>query len=89
MSPQRLTNDVVLVLQWLRNKRHNPPLRVDDHRHLPIQLAVTQAMFDLFRLYAKAANLHLVIAPTTDLYAAVSPFADIAWAIDSQFLAIG
>ncbi|MNQ76157.1 hypothetical protein D3C85_909800 [compost metagenome] len=89
MSLQRITSRPGPVFLRSGEEGQNPPMAVDDHRHLTVQLAVTQAAFDLFRLDPKTANLHLIVAPSAQFDAFARPLRHIAGAIGTQVLPIG
>ncbi|MCY1414251.1 hypothetical protein D9M71_296960 [compost metagenome] len=78
-----------IVSRSLHAERQDPPLSIDDHGHLMEQAAAAQAMLDLFRLDPEAANLHLAVAPTTELDTVGCPFTNIASAVQVQRAAAG
>ncbi|MNF70862.1 hypothetical protein D3C84_527920 [compost metagenome] len=83
---QRFTRRAGQRFLRLGEERQNPPLAVDDHGHLAVQLTVAQATFDLLRLDPKAANLYLIVPAAAQLDAGVGPLRHVTGAVGPQVL---
>ncbi|MNL00095.1 hypothetical protein D3C87_1205160 [compost metagenome] len=85
---QRLASGAGKVFPGLGNESQNPPLAIDYHGNLAVQLTVAQTALNLFRFDPEAANLHLIITPTAQLDPFRRPLRHVPGAIDAQGPAI-